>query len=378
MKIAINCAFFQPQGGGIKEYIQNLVENLSKIDNENEYVLYVLEDYLEYAKENLRCRFRIKPMPFKGKNVVNAIIRSAFEQFFWRREEKREKWDVFHSPFFHGPNLKKTPLILTVHDMRFFRFPKTYTFLRYQFLKYAVKKSIKRAAHVITISQFTKEEIVEAYGSPREKITVIHEAINSDHFSEQQLADEEDRKIADKLSNGKFLLTVGHLEPRKNYNRLISAFEKMSSESADKPYLVIVGKKGHNYDDTLRLINANDNILYLNFVSQPLLNWLYRNAEFFVFPSFYEGFGFPPLEAATHGTISAVSNLSSIPEICGDAAVYFNPFDENDITRQLCQLYTDSALRSSLKASLETQLNKFSWRKNAMETIGIYKNITNG
>lgn len=375
MKIAINCAFFQPRGGGIKEYIQNLVENLSQVDNRNEYVLYVLEDYEEYAREHLNCKFRIKPIPFKGKNLLNVIYRSVFERYFWRNEEMRERWDVFHSPFFHGPKLRKTPLVLTVHDMRFFRFPSTYTFLRYQFLKRAVKDSIRRATHIISISQFTKDEIIEAYKTPQDKITVIHEAINRTHFSEQTISDDQDKDIVNRLSKGKFLLTVGHLEPRKNYNRLITAFEEVREKYDQELFLVIVGKKGHDYDETLRLIEANSHVLYLNFVSQPLLNWLYKNTDLFVFPSFYEGFGFPPLEAASHGTISAVSNLSSIPEICGDSAVYFDPMDVKDIAKQMYCSLSDSELRTDLEKRLEKQLGKFSWRKNAERTIEIYNSV---
>jgi len=377
MKIAINCAFFQPKGGGIKEYIQNLVENLNLIDNENEYILYVLEDYIEYANTNLKCRFQIKSIPFKGSTLIDVIKRSVFESYFWRKEEQNERWDLFHSPFFHGPKLKNTPLILTVHDMRFFRFPETYTFLRYQFLKRAVKNSIKRANHIISISQFTKDEICDAYATPEKKITVIHEAINRNHFSEQTLTSEDDIQVMSKLSKSKFMLSVGHLEPRKNYNRLINAFHQVRYKLDEELYLVIVGKKGHNYNDTLRLIESNDHVVYLDFVSLPLLNWLYKNTEIFVFPSFYEGFGFPPLEAAAHGTISAVSDISSIPEVCGDAAAYFDPFNETDMAQVLYNIITNHQLQDSLKSKLEFQLAKFSWRKNAEETISIYNKIKN-
>lgn len=366
-----------PRGGGIKEYIQNLAENLSRVDDKNEYILYVLEDQMEYVKSQLKSRFKIKPIPFRGNSLFDVIRRSLLERFFWRREEQLEKWDVFHSPFFHGPKLKNTPLVLTIHDMRFFRFPTTYTFLRYQFLKRAVRDSVRRAKHIISISQFTKDEICEAYSTPVDKITVIHEAINRDHFSEQPLTDNEDKEIVKKLSNGRFLLTVGHLEPRKNYDRLIAAFDKVRQKSDEELYLVIVGKKGHSYEETLKLIDSNDHVMYLNFVSLPLLNWLYKNAEMFVFPSYYEGFGFPPLEAASHGTISAVSNVSSIPEVCGDAAIYFDPLDENDMASKLHTLLTDRKLQQELKSKLEGQLDKFSWKKNAEETVKIYEKVKN-
>lgn len=372
MKIAINCAFFQPKGGGIKEYIQNLVENLSIVDSENEYVLYVLEDQLDYAKKNLKTHFRIKDIPYKSNGLANVMQRSLFEDFFWRQEELTENWDIFHSPFFHGPKLRHTPLLLTVHDMRFYRFPKTYTFLRYQFLKRAVKNSIERAFHIISISDFTKNEICYAYKTNPSKITTIHEAINRDHFSSMPLSENDNHLISDLLGK-KFILTVGHMEPRKNYNRLIKAFEKVKSDDGLK--LVIVGKKAHDYTETLHQIDTNPDIIYMDFVSDALLNWLYREANVFVFPSFYEGFGFPPLEAASHGTISAVSKISSMPEVCGDSVLYFDPYNIDDIANKITQLLDDETLQASLSSKLENQLAKFSWRQNAEDTLNVYNFI---
>lgn len=372
MKIAINCAFFQPRGGGIKEYIQNLVENLSILDKKNEYVLYVLDDYFDYAKEHLKTNFRIKRVPFKGDGLLNVIYRSTFERFYWTKEEKREKWDIFHSPFFHSPIPKKAKLLLTVHDMRFFRYPETYTFLRYQFLKHAVKRSIKKADRIISISQFTKDEIQEAYGILPNKITVVHEAINPEHFTEQPINEECKAKIKN-LIDHQFILTVGHLEPRKNYDRLIDAFQKIKPKLRKSTKLVIIGKKGHKFDSTIQKIEDDPDILFLNFISQELLNWLYKNARLFVFPSFYEGFGFPPLEAGMHGTVSAVSKISSIPEVCGDAVLYFNPTDVDDIATVMLQGINNDAKRLELKEEMKKQLQKFSWEKNAEETISIYR-----
>lgn len=376
MKIAINCAFFQPRGGGIKEYIQNLIENISRLDKENEYVLYVLDDYYDYARKHLKTDFRIKRVPFRGSGLLNVIYRSIFEHFFWAKEEKREMWDVFHSPFFHSPIPKKAKLLLTVHDMRFFRYPETYTFLRYQFLKRAVKKSIEKADRIISISQFTKDEIHEAYGTSLHKINVVHEAINPEHFTEQTISEEDKSKVKN-LIDHQFILTVGHLEPRKNYNRLIEAFQEIKSRLDNGTKLVIIGKKGHNFESTLQKINSDTDIVFLNFVSQQLLNWLYKNARLFVFPSFYEGFGFPPLEAGMHGTVSAVSNISSIPEVCGKAALYFNPTNVSEMAKVIYEGMTDDAKRSELKETMKIQLQKFSWDKNAKETIAIYHLLKN-
>lgn len=375
MKIAINCAFFQPKGGGIKEYIQNLVENLSKLDYENEYILYVLSDNVEYAENELKTDFRIKSIPFRGKNLWDVVKRSIFENFFWLKEEQIEKWDIFHSPFFHGPKLRTAKLILTVHDMRFFRYPKTYTFLRYQYLKRAVKSSINRADRIISISEFTKNEIQAAYGIDKDKITVIHEAINPEHFCKSKLSLEDNAYIKE-LKDVPYILSVGHLEPRKNYDRLIEAFKKIKSRLTSGTKLIIIGKKGHRYESTLRKIEEDNDVLYLNFVSQGLLNWLYKNSILFVFPSFYEGFGFPPLEAGIHGAVASVSNVSSMPEVCGDAVSYFNPLDIDDMAQTILQTFNNEQLRQSLKNNMEERLLKFSWEKNAKETVKLYNSVT--
>lgn len=376
MKIAINCIFFKPKAGGIKEYIQNLVKNLEILDFENEYVVYILENCLEYAeKNNLTSRFRIKAIPFKGDSLTDNIKRSLFESFFWRNEEKKEKWDIFHSPFFHSPSLNNTKIILTVHDLRFKRFPETYAFLRYQFLKFAVKKSISRACHLISISDFTKSEIMDAYGVPEDKITVIHEAVNSSNFVGGTLS-ESDRKKIGQIQDAKFILSVGHLEPRKNYDRLIESFkilrERMPQEDMR---LVIVGKKGNNYKDTINKINKTDGVLYLDFVSDGLLSWLYANASLFVFPSIYEGFGFPPLESAVNGLISSVSNASCIPEICRNYVDYFNPYDINDMAASMQRCLTDESLKNRLKERLNEWVNSYSWKRNAEETLNVYRNV---
>ncbi len=375
MKIAINCAFFQPRGGGIKEYIQNLVENLSQIDNQNEYILYVLEDHLEYAKSHLKCKFQIKPIPFRGNGLINVITRSVFEKYFWRREEQRERWDVFHSPFFHMPTAIKSPAIMTVHDMRFYRFPRTYTFFRYHFLKQAVKRSVIRVDKIISISHFTKDEIIKAYGCSSDKIQVIHEAINIDKFSSCEIK----LTTNELIGNSKFILTVGHLEPRKNYNRLIDAFLFLNRELGLKDYkLVIVGKKGHSYKKTLKKIKKHDNVIYLDFVSHELLVWLYKNAQLFVFPSYYEGFGFPPLEAAAAGIPATVSNLSSMPEICGNAVTYFNPYNIEEMAIAMKNTLTNETLRSQLLVNARKRLNEMSWINNAKETLKLYESLCNG
>lgn len=373
MKIAINCQFCAPKrGGGIKEYIVSLTNQLEKVDQQNEYVLYVMEDQLEYAKTQLPTRFKLKPIPYR-KNYISKVKRSLFAQRFWTEEEKEEAFDVFHSPFFHAPKMRKARIVMTVHDLRLYRYPETYSFLRYQFLKRAVKESIDRVDQIIAISQFTKDEIIDTCGVSPDKVTVIPEAINRSFFNADVIKDYSLPQEYAYLKDCRFLFCLSQIEPRKNHARLIKAFSAIKAMGGfDDLRLVLAGRKLLNARPVLKLIAETPDVVYLDYVPTEMMLWLYRNASLFVYPSYYEGFGFPPLEAASLGTVSAVGNLSSVPEVCGDCAFYFDPYDVSDMSKVIAAALKDESLIQEKKARLESQLNKFSWEKNAIETIKVY------
>lgn len=374
MKIAINCAFYQPKGGGIKEYIDNLVKNIALADTSHEIILYVLEDQLDFAKKNLPDKFRIKIIPFLSGSKFNRIKRSLLESEFWRKEEKTEKFDIFHSPFFHAPNLKNAKTLLTVHDLRLYRFPDTYEFFRYQFLKRKVRSSIRRADHIISISEFTKKEIKDLVGVNEDKITVIHEAIDPERFSDTGGGN--DIEVPQEVKNNPFILSVGHMEPRKNYDKLIEAFSLLRKDANfENLQLVIVGKKDHSFKQTLKKIEETPGVHYLNFVAHGTLLWLYRNTSLFVFPSYYEGFGFPPLEAGALNAVSAVSNVSSMPEVCKDGVFYFNPQDVNEMARVIKEALSDSAKREDVLKKMKNRIKELSWYRNAEDTLKVYESL---
>ena len=375
MKIAINCIFCQPRGGGIKEYIVNLTNNLSAIDNKNTYILYVLEDQVDFAKLLLPAKYRIKTVPFKS-DFLSVIKRSLFSQRFWYGEEVAERFDIFHSPFFYAPKFKKAKLVITVHDLRLYRFPETYGKLRYLFLQHSVKETIRRADKIISISQFTRNEIIDTCQVSPEKIVVIHEAVDRKSFSAEKIENFQLSTEYECLATDRFLFSLGHIEPRKNYKRLIEAFAMIKKDPAYSDLkLVVAGKPNVDADAVIKLIEATPDVKYLNFVPREFLLWLYKNATLFVFPSFYEGFGFPPLEAASMGTVSAVSNVSSIPEICGDCAFYYDPYNVVDIAETIKKALSDKVCYEEKHNMLEQQLQSFSWEKNARETLDVYADM---
>lgn len=373
MKIAINCQFcFAKGGGGIKEYIIQLTNHLAKIDHENDYVLYVLEDQFEYCKTVLPTQFKLKTIPYH-RSFLSKICRSLFAQKFWSREEEIEQFDVFHSPFFHAPKMKHARLLMTVHDLRLYRYPETYSFLRYQFLKRAVKESIARVDHIISISQFTKDEMIDTCGVSPDKVTVVHEAINRSFFSVDRIKDYDLPKEYAYLKEGRFLFCLSQLEPRKNHLRLIEAFSVLNTQSGfEDVRLVLAGLQKLNAEPVLKAIAETPDVVYLDYVPTEMMLWLYQNAALFVYPSYYEGFGFPPLEAASLGTVSAVGNVSSVPEVCGDCAFYFDPYNVDDMTRVIAAALKDKDAIQEKKLKLESQLSKFSWENNAKETLKLY------
>ncbi|MGM0407330.1 MAG: glycosyltransferase family 4 protein [Bacteroidota bacterium] len=368
MIIAINCIYFTPKGGGITEYIYNLVKEIFQLEHSHKFIIYVTNDGKEKIKKITGNKAIIKEFPYSEHQKYK---RSLFQQAYWSKEEKKEKFDLFHSPFFHAPKFKKAKTILTVHDLRFLNYPGSYKRTRLFYLKYAVKKSVKQANRIIAISQFTKQELLKYYPIDQSKITVIHEAVNQEGFV---LKDESKSKIINgvQLYNNNFFLSVGHLEPRKNYINLIQSHKLLPQSIRNKYQLVVVGKKNHDYKKILENIEHTEGLVYLDFISRNDLIWLYANCKLHIFPSFYEGFGFPSLEAGLFGKPTLAANQSSIPEIAGSGALYFNPFSVEEIQECILKVVSDSALYDQLSTNAKSNIKRFSWKENATKTLNVY------
>ena len=371
MKIAINCIYYTPKGGGITEYIHNLIKELTKLNHHHNFIIYVNREAEKQMNDIVGGNARIKTFPFLE---AQKYKRSLFQQRYWTGQEKTEKFDLFHSPFFHAPKFKHARVVLTVHDLRFLNYPLSYKLLRLIYLLFEVKRSIKKAEHIIAISQFTKNEIVKHYHVDGSKIEVIHEAVDAEGF-----------KISNNLSTltisntrierNKYILAVGHIEPRKNYLNLIKAYSKLPSSIRENYRLIIVGKKNHNYKKVLDAIKSTEDIHYLNFITREELTWLYANCKIHAFPSFYEGFGFPSLEAGLFGKPTVGANQSSIPEVAGKGSLYFNPFSTDEIKQSLQKLLGDDKLYNKIANNAAENVKQFSWEENAKKTLRIYNQI---
>ncbi|WP_406844506.1 glycosyltransferase family 4 protein [Flavobacterium soyae] len=372
MKIAINCIYYEA-GGGIKEYIHNLVKELVNLKSDIDFIFYITEKSESEFVELTKGIGKIKYFPFKSNK---KITRALFQKYFWKKEEREEGFDIFHSAFFHSPKFKKAKVVLTVHDLRFLNFPKSYEFKRYIYLKYAVKKSIEAADKIITISEFTKDEVIKFYKIKEEKIKAIHEAVDPESF---KLEDTSSARVIKNnlITSMNYMISVGHLEPRKNYVRLIQAYSLLPEKIRNEYKLIIVGKKNYDYEDILLEIEKTLGVLYLDFISREDLIWLYANCKLHLFSSYYEGFGFPSLEAGLFSKPTVGANQSCISEISGSGGVYFDPFSVVDIKNKMEKVLSNDELYMQLSKNALLNTKKFSWKINALETCQVYSSLNN-
>jgi len=358
MKIGVDISQLAFPGSGSAVYTENLVKNLLK-DKRNEYVLFF---------SSLR---QSAPKDFKSKNFK---LPPLFWEQLWNRfhilpiEKLIGEVDVFHTSDWLEPP-SRCPKVTTIHDLIIYKYPETFQPRGGHDIVGNLKRKLawvkKESALIISVSESTKQDIVEILKIPAKKIRVIHEACNSE-FTEKSAEDTE--KIKKKYGiKGDYLLAVGTLEPRKNLKRVIEAFKILDIRNLE---LVIAGKFG--WGDQSAISNQQSAIRLLGYVSDEDLPILYSGAQVFVYPSLYEGFGLPILEAMACGCPVVTSNVSSMPEIAGQAAVLVNPEKVEDIARGIQEALKN---REELIKKGKVRAQEFSWEKTARETLKAYQEV---
>lgn len=285
--------------------------------------------------------------------------------------------DVFHSPNYRVLPVGRTPLVVTVHDLTVLKFPHYHPMLRVIEMSASLRR-LDKANAVVADSESTRRDILELLEVAPEKVHVVHLGYNAALFHPHIPGDAiaEIRQRHDILRP--YILHVGALEPRKNLTRLIQAFALLRARGYKDHSLVLVGQKGWLYDDIfaeVRRQRLDGAVRFLGHVPDQDLPALYAGAEVFVYPSLYEGFGFPPLEAMACGTPVVTSRVSSLPEVVGDAAQLVNPYEVEEITAAIERLMGDAALRGELVSKGLKQAARFSWRKAAAQTLDIYDHL---
>jgi len=282
---------------------------------------------------------------------------------------------IFHATEHLLPPLHSVPTVLTVHDLIFRHLPQHHKPLNRWYLNLTMPLYCRRADHIIAISERTKRDLVAAYGLPPEKVSVVYEAADP-RFRPQSAA----ALAAVRTRYGlpeRYLLFVGTIEPRKNLRRLLVAFESLYAEGLTGA-LVIVGRRGWLYDDFFAALErspARDAVIFPGYAPDEDLPAIYAGAQALVLPSLYEGFGLPVLEAMACGTPVATSSTSSIPEVGGEAALYFDPTDVEQIVETTRRLLRDAALREEVRARGLAQSVRFSWERAAQETSDVYNRL---
>jgi len=252
--------------------------------------------------------------------------------------------------------------IIVIHDLAFLRYPEWFSKKFYLFYRILVPRLAKKARKIITVSNFSKKEIINLLGIYSKKVDVVYNGITEKFFWDPSIKKEN------------FILAVSSLNPRKNFKNLVLAFKKLKLK---KYKLLIVGSKNKIFSniEIQKLLMEIPNVEFTDYVSDEELIHLYQKAKLFVYPSFYEGFGLPPLEAMACGTPVIVSNVASLPEVCGDAAYYINPYSVNDIARGIYTVLSDEKLQRELIIKGLERVKLFSWEKSARKLIKIIEEV---
>jgi glycosyltransferase involved in cell wall biosynthesis len=369
MKIGIDARFFGSIGKGLGRYTQKLIENLEKIDRENQYYIFLRkENWNKYQPQNRNFLKIVADIPWYGFR----------EQFWFPKILKRFKLDLVHFPHFNIPIFYKGKFVVTIHDLILFHYPtqraSTLSPFIYLLKKTAYQKVIKNAIQksqkIIAVSNYTREDIIKHFHVPKEKIFVTYEAVG---LANKPLQDPVKNILKRYGIIKPYLLYVGNSYPHKNLERLVLVFREIIKKHPHL-HLVLVGKEDYFYRRLKGFVSRSSvkNVVFTDYVSDEHLSAIYREALLYVFPSLYEGFGLPPLEAMMENTPVASSQASCLPEILGDAAVYFDPQAESEMAEIIEKAISDENLRQRLIQKGRERIKKFSWEKMAEETLRIY------
>lgn len=371
---------------GISEYAYQLLTQFSnvKLKTKNANLKFVV-----YLKDEPR-----NELPPESENWKYKVLRPGKLWTQWRLPLDlfigSPRPDVFFSPTHYAPRFSPVPTVVSVMDLSYLYFPELFNKSDLLQLRSWTSYSVKKAKKVLTISNSSKDDIIKEYNVASKNVVVTHLGIKEAISFTPHIYSMNELKAKYGLSDN-YILFVGTLQPRKNIKRLIEAFSKVIKSSIrhaqDKKVeshqvkdlqLVVVGRRGWLYEEILEApkeLGIEDKVKFLENVEDDELPLFYKNALCFVLPSLYEGFGLPVLEAMKQGCPVITSNISSLPEAGGDAALYVDPEDIDDIAKKITQLVTDEKLRKELVEKGKAQVKKFSWEKTARETLAVLEQV---
>ncbi|MBI3956772.1 MAG: glycosyltransferase family 4 protein [Candidatus Kerfeldbacteria bacterium] len=367
MRIAIDARFYGPNGKGLGRYVQKLIEHLEKLPHDHAFTVFLRqENWGAYQPRDARFT----------KQLANYRWYSVAEQVHMPRLLARGRFDLVHFPHYNVPLLYRKPFVVTIHDLIVSRYPTIRAstlhpvFYRIKHAAYerVIRSAIRRAKHILTVSEYSKTVIADTYRVPADRITVTYEAA-------EPLAGTIKTELTKRFQRFQpYLLYVGNAYPHKNLDGLLRAFVMVRAKRPDLK-LVLVGKMDAFYSQIrsqAQSLGLGGAAVFPGYVTDDELAAMYANALLYVFPSFEEGFGLPPLEAMQAGVPVACSNLSCLPEVLGDAAAYFDPHQPDDIARTALRLVSDSNERTTLVQRGRQRAARYRWDDLAKTTLNVY------
>ncbi len=371
MRIGIDARFYGSTSKGLGRYTERLIKHLEILDEKNEYTVFLRNDNIgEYIPTNLRFT----------KAIADFKWYTLREQLEFPKLLNRYSFDLVHFPHFNVPLFYNGKYIVTIHDLILTHYPTQRAttldpfvyFFKHQAYSVVIRHAITHAQKVLAVSHYTQRDIAQHFNITSDRLEVITEGVDllRGHVSQSFRAE----LLARHRITLPYLLYVGNVYPHKNLERYLEAFRKIVQRNP-KLLLVIVGRDDYFFLRLKKLVTDKglaSSVRFPGFVSDEELAALYESAELFVFPSLYEGFGLPPLEAMAAGTPVIASNATSIPEVLGDAAHYFDPEDIHDMIQITEGVLSDPILRNALRRKGLQRILRFSWEDMARRTLAAY------
>jgi glycosyltransferase involved in cell wall biosynthesis len=350
------------RSAGISWYIQNLLHRLPDVDPEVGYTVFL-------GERSYKGRDELQLWPSRLP-THRPEVRIFWEQVLQPWAIRQAGVDLLHGMALVGPMVGACPVVITVHDLSFLFYPRSFPASKRLYLRAFTGMSVRRARRVIAISENTKRDVVQQYGISPDRVDRIYYGI--DPIFRPLPAGQVAEFRSQRGLPERFVLFVGTLEPRKNVVRLIEAYAQLRDNC---PPLLLVGGKGWLYDEIFARVgelDLTDKVRFVGYVAGKELPWWYNAADLFVYPSLYEGFGLPPLEAMACGAPVITSSVSSLPEVVGEAGLLVDPDDVQALAEAMERVLADSHLREAMRAAGLAQAGRFSWQEAARRTVETY------
>lgn len=364
MRIGIDGRMLGPEQGGLGRYIEQLVKNLGQSQTDHEFVLFLRRaNFDQIDTAGFRVTKVLADIPWYGWQ----------EQIWWPKIIAAQTVDLMHFPHWNIPLRYRGPFVVTIHDLIMYHYPRpeattlgpVWYWLKDKIARFVVRQAAKRAQHILTTSEFTKRDLVQTLGITATKITVTYQAPTPLSAPASVIP----------MTETPYVLYVGSAYPHKNLAVLVKAWAEVNIQTGGRYRLVLIGNNSPFYERVERLIADQQipHILRLPHQNDGALAAWYAGASAYIFPSLYEGFGLPPLEAMQFGVPVVAAAASCLPEVLGEAAAYFDPTAADDIARALVAVLQDQTLAATLVVNGQKQLQKYSWAKLAAQTLAIYE-----